>query len=319
MKFKNIFLSFVFLLLAHGVAAAGGPNPNVKYYGYDWLDFYQPTYNVADAFYVISTAGFSTTNLNVVHTIDNLNSSTCANGKCAVSIMAGSGTPGVSPWLDICPGAVNNTECQSMGSWGKIWEIAFNIGKSSNTPAAIYFIDEPFDVPALQSNKSYVPYQYASYVCTLRQAMKAYGMNIPIYTILSYGQSQNANHVSEIQKGAPVSACPATDKSSPDWIGIDNYHWSTTDIWATYNRVAPPSNPSSPKWVLVPPAAKLDMNDQQLHDQIQLYWDFLNQHPSAPVVYVMNWRFDTDVLLNRSSYPKSVALLSFMANTLTPQ
>lgn len=58
------------------------------------------------------------------------------------------------------------------------------------------------------------------------------------------------------------------------------------------------------------------MNDQQLHAQIQLYWDFINQYPNAPVVYIMNWRFDREVTENRAAYPQSTALLSFMANTL---
>lgn len=307
----------VFILC--GSALAVGPNPNIKHYGYDWLDFYQgtqPPYSAQDALNIISGTGFSNTNLNVVHTLANLNSSACAGGRCAISISAASGVPGESPWLDICPGAVNNTQCQSMGSWANIWTMAFNIGTSSNIPSAIYFIDEPFDNPALQSNQSYVQYQYASYVCTLRQAMKAYGLSIPIYTVLSYNQSKNLNYVQEIQNGAPLSACPVIDKSSPDWIGIDNYNWSVTDMWASYNRVSPSGNSNGQKWVLVPPSTPLGMTDQQLHDQIQLYWDFINIYKNSPVIYIMNWKFDTAVTLNRSNYPKSSALLSFMANTI---
>ncbi|MFZ4878696.1 hypothetical protein ACL9RI_26725 [Janthinobacterium sp. Mn2066] len=319
---KRIILSVVATLFLCGSAFAGGPNSNIKYYGYDWLDFYQggnPPYSATDALNIISGTGFSTTNLNVVHTIENLNSSACIGNKCAISINAGSGSPGGSPILDICPGAVNNTQCQSMGSWSNIWRIAFNIGTSSNIPSAIYFIDEPFGNPALQSNQTYVQYQYASYVCTLRQAMKAYGLNMPIYTVLSYGQSKDVNNVKEVQNGAPISACPTTDKSSPDWIGIDNYNWSVADMWISYNRVAPANNPNSQKWVLVPPSTPIGMTDQQLHDQIQLYWDFINNYKNSPVIYVMNWRFDTAVTLNRNNYPKSSALLSFMANTITSQ
>ncbi|NBV19027.1 MAG: hypothetical protein EBS11_21010 [Janthinobacterium sp.] len=305
-----------------GTAFAGGPNLNIKYYGYDWLDFYQndqPSYSAVDALNIISTTGFSTTNLNVVHTVKNLNSSACSGGKCAVSISAGSGVPGESPVLDICPGAVNSIQCQSMGSWSNIWSIAFNIGTSSNLPSAIYFIDEPFGNPALQSSQTYVQYQYASYVCTLRQAMKAYGLSIPIYTVLSYGQSKEVAYIKEIQNGAPISACPATDKSSPDWVGIDNYNWSVADMWASYNRVAPIGNISGQKWVLVPPSTPYGMTDQQLHDQIQLYWDFINIHKNSPVIYIMNWRFDVAVTLNRNNYPKSAGLLSFMANTIVSE
>lgn len=316
MNLKKIFPMAA--LCYSSIVSAGGPNANIKYYGYDWLDG-QAGYSPADALYAISTNGFSTTNLNVVHNIGNLNSPACSSNRCAISISAGSGTTAGSPWMDICPGAQDDTQCQSMGSWGNIWNIVFSLGGASNKASAIYFIDEPFDQKPLQSNGSYVPYRYASYLCTLRQAMKAYGMNIPVYTVLSYGQSSVPSYLSEIQNGAPITACPASDKSTPDWVGVDNYNWNTWDMWRTYNRVAPSNIAGSPKWVLVPPATPLGKNDDQLHAQIQLYWDFINQYPNAPVIYMMNWRFDPTVTVNRSAYPTSSALLSFMANTITPQ
>ncbi|MFZ1873569.1 MAG: hypothetical protein WAU54_12485, partial [Chania sp.] len=60
----------------------------------------------------------------------------------------------------------------------------------------------------------------------------------------------------------------------------------------------------------------LGLNDEKLYTQISLYWDFINQYPNAPIIYIMNWRFDRDVTEKRDIYTKSTALLSFMANTL---
>lgn len=327
---------------------AGGPNSNIKYYGYDWLDGDQ-NYTAVDALSAISSkgAGFSRTNLNVVHNIANLNSSVCSLNSCVVSITAGDGhcsasnddpvacqsTATYGNWLDICPGALTDSQCRERGSWGRIWNIAFSLASAKNRPLAIYFIDEPFDKYALRRDGKYgpyEPYQYASYLCTLRQAMKAYGLNVPVYTVLSQLQAETQAFVSEIQLGAPITGCPAADKSTPDWIGIDNYNSDPEKMWRTYEKVAPSTNPNSPKWVLVPPATKkwIDQGkedfsihtDDQIHAQIQSHWDFLNQHPTAPVIYIMNWRFDPDVTLNRATYPfpKANALLSFMGNTITP-
>ncbi|CAI0812967.1 Uncharacterised protein [Serratia quinivorans] len=316
MKFKLIFLIF----LMSGFTCSAFANDSIKYYGYDWLDFYEvenPSFSATEAFNSIYGAGYSATNLNVVHSIKNLSLPICANGMCALNIQAGSGVPAGSPFVDICPGATSNSECQAAGSWKNIWKIIQDINTAKNKPSAIYFIDEPFDVPALQTNKTYDAYQYASYVCTVRQAMKNYGISIPIYTILSYRHSQIPAYLNEIQNGAPASACPTTDKSTPDWVGIDNYNWSLPDMWETYNRVAPQSNNGSPKWVLVPPStASLGMNDDKLLSQLKLYRDFIDQYPNAPVVYVMNWRFDRDVTEKREVYKKSTALLSCMANSI---
>jgi len=330
---KRIFSFLAFLVFIQCTAFASGPNVNIKYYGYDWLDYDKnSTTNVLDALGAITEIG--KTNLNVVHTHDNLNSPACALGKCAVSISAGYGIgsnafdicPGATDNVEcqsghsyICPGALDNAECQTGPSWQNIWKIASDIAKSQNRPSAIYFIDEPFNNPALQSNKRYVQYQYASYLCTLRQAIKANGMDIPVYTVLSYASSKDLNMVDEIKNGAPASACPTAEKSTPDWVGVDKYdHWSIIDILDTYTRVAP-----NAKWVLVPPSTKVIdqcqvLDDESLHNEIQLYWDLISSYPNAPVVYIMNWRFDTDVTLNRHAFPKSNALLSFMGNTITP-
>lgn len=327
MKLKRSI--FIALLSFSQFSFAGGPNPNIKYYGYDWLDrqFGDNPVSNLDA---ISTTGFSNTNLNVVRTIDNLNSSACAANNCAIGISAGQ-----QHWLDICPGATSDEECQKARSWNKIWDIVVEISNASNKPVAIYFIDEPFNAQALSHPVSetvfkYVDYRYSSYLCTLRQAMSAYGMNIPVFTILSHLDiTNNEKNRLEIQNGAPSSACTTGDKSTPDWVGIDKYDWNTSNMWDTYNLVAPSTNPNSARWVLVPPATKTIIpetdkmpatiySDDQLHAQIQLYWDFINQHPTAPVIYIMNWRFDPNVTVDRSAYPKSSALLSFMGNTITP-
>ena len=288
----------------------------IRYYGYDWLDSELAGRDPNAALNAISIDGFSRTNLNVVHTIKSLNSEACAQGRCALGVQAGSSG---DVWLDICPGTSSNADCQASGSWSRIWSIVQQISTAINKPSAIYFIDEPFDNHALADNGVYVRYQYSSYVCTLREALHHYGFDVPIYTVLSYNQARTASYVSEIQNQMPSSGCPSGVRSNPDWIGVDNYNWSGTDMWRTYSSLAPQINPSSPKWILVPPAtSELKLGDQQLHDQIQLYWDFLFQYPSAPVVMIMNWRFDPAVLKADGAYPKSRALLSYMANTITP-
>lgn len=282
---KNIFLFSALPIFIHCTAFASGPNANIKYYGYDWLDYNKnSTANVGDALSAISEV--SKTNLNVVHTQDNLNSPACALGKCAVSVSAGYGIgsnafdicPGATGNAECqagitytCPGATSNAECQTGSSWKNIWKIASVIGKSQNRPSAIYFIDEPFNNPALQSNKQYVQYQYASYLCTLRQAMKANGMDIPVYTVLSYASSKDQSMIDEIKNGAPASACPIAEKSTPDWVGVDKYdNWNIADILDTYTRVAP-----NAKWVLVPPSTKFVdqcrvLDDEMMHTEIQL-------------------------------------------------
>lgn len=176
---------------------------NIKYYGYDWLDFYEnasPSYNATAALNAISDVGFSTTNLNVVHSIKSLSLPICAQrAMCAEC----------TSWIRLrCRFAVrghlsratNDSSCQAVGSWANIWRIVQEISKATYRPCAIYFIDEPFDVPALQTGDKYVPYQYSSYLCTLRQAMKNYGLAVPVYTVLSYRHTHIPEYVNEIQK-----------------------------------------------------------------------------------------------------------------------
>lgn len=140
---------------AHALAA--GPNANIKHYGYDWLDFYEtatPSFSATEALKAITGTGFSMTNLNVVHTLESLNLPVCAGGTCAVNIQAGSGAVSGSPFIDICPGAVSNSSCQAAGSWNAIWTVVKKIAGAKYKPGAIYFIDEPFDVPALQTGEN---------------------------------------------------------------------------------------------------------------------------------------------------------------------
>ena len=78
------------------------------------------------------------------------------------------------------------------------------------------------------------------------------------------------------------------------------------------------TNKEGPKWVLVPPStASLGLNDEKLSAQIKLYRNFIRQYPNAPVIYIMNWRFDRAVTEKRKVYLKSTALLSSMANSTT--
>ena len=150
-------------------ALAAGPNANIKYYGYDWLDFYEtatPSFSATEALKAITGTGFSMTNLNVVHMLASLNLPVCAGGTCAVNIQAGSGAVSGSPFIDICPGADSNGSCQAAGSWNAIWTAVKKIAEAKYKPGAIYFIDEPFDVPALQTAGKYDDYQYSCLLYT---------------------------------------------------------------------------------------------------------------------------------------------------------
>ena len=153
----------------------------------------------------ITDTGFSMTNLNVVHTMASLNLPVCAGGTCAVNIQAGSGR-----YRDrrLSISALGGLEQQLPGRrfLNAIWTVVKKIAEAKYKPGAIYFIDEPFDVPALQTAGKYDAYQYSSYVCTLRQAMQQYGVAIPVYTILSYRHANNAEWIREIQQGAPATA-----------------------------------------------------------------------------------------------------------------
>ncbi|MCX4028855.1 hypothetical protein H0A36_06025 [Endozoicomonas sp. SM1973] len=302
----------------------GEPNPNIQYYGYDWLD----SDNVEQNYASITATGANNTNLNIVHSISSLNSTACLNDQCAVNISAGE--ENYHGRLDICFSARNNRECQSKNSWKNIWHIVEDIKSATNRPKAIYFLDEPSADPALQDNGVYVKWQYASYVCTLRQALSAYELSdIPIFTILIYRKTVPAV-INEIRHQMAQPSCIGV-KSTPDWVGIDNYYWrydssrdDSTTIHETYRRYF--SDNSSLKWVIVPPSTQEPslnppvINDQDLHDRIQVYWNYLNNYPQDPIIAIMNFRFDKNILdpSTIDNFPKSRAILKFMGNMLTP-
>jgi hypothetical protein len=316
----------------------------------------------------LSSTGPANTNMNVVHTIEDLNSAACSNHRCALHIAAGQFA--ANSWLDICPNfnpapvppdktpppELTATQCTSLGPWTNIWNIVSKIPTGSNRPVAIYFIDEPSIRRALQdASKHYVKWQYAAYVCTLRQALSAYQLSsIKIFTILNFsalGPDNTQNNITnEIRHQMPSAGCPAQVNSRPDWIGIDNYDWKVTGgatdtsaIYAAYSTYFPPPppnvTPTYPLWVLVPPAAfdaavtetnSTTFNDTELHDRIQAYWDFLWTYPGTPVVAIMTFRFDPKVMTvpvgvnpldhnnPNNPYWRSRDLLKFMGNTITP-
>ncbi|WP_155420300.1 hypothetical protein [Burkholderia cepacia] len=309
------------LALTWCVLAKAGGTAGVQYYGYDWLDGINGT-SVETALNDITTmpntgTSGSRTNMNVVHTIDSLNSAACTNKRCAVGVSAGSN----AVWLDICPDRTSNSDCTGANSWSNIWNIVNRIAHAANAPAAIYFIDEPFNNSALQSNGQYVAWQYPSYVCTLRQAMAANNLNVPVYTILTTSSAANPADINEIRTQMPVTGCATPTSSRLDWVGIDNYTWTSSDqIYNAYNNVAPATDPQSPKWIIVPPTSLTVLpsppTDAAIKNHIQPYWDVLFAYPNAPIIGVMNFRFDPEVIAT-SKYPATAALLSFMGNSLT--
>jgi hypothetical protein len=215
-------------------------------------------------------------------------------------------------------------------AWRNIWKIVKAVKSASNQPKAIYFLDEPFDTTIALSDwkrdrdgkrvRKYVPWQFPSYVCTLRQAMAYTGLNAPVFTILTLRSSSNLSHQNEIRSQMPTSGCSGA-KSTLDWVGIDYYPWSSpTDIYNAYNALVPADNRSMPKWILVPPASGIftgkTLTDAQLHSSIKAYWHLLFMYPNAPVIAVMNFRFDPAVMAT-SNYPKSAGILSYMGNILT--
>ncbi|MEX0631774.1 hypothetical protein M8494_05700 [Serratia ureilytica] len=72
LKEKSMLKRFALLCwcLIGANALAAGPNANIKYYGYDWLDFYEtatPSFSATEALKAIPAPASSMTNLNVVH------------------------------------------------------------------------------------------------------------------------------------------------------------------------------------------------------------------------------------------------------------
>lgn len=270
--------------------------------GFDWFEFYgMPTdKNEIDTLKI-------STNMNIAHSFAALESPICANKTCAITISAGQ----LGQAFDICPGAPNHNACLKMNSWGNIWSLVAQIKGAKNQPVAIYFIDEPFFVDALMNGGKYAQYAYPSYVCTLRQAMEAHGVNLPIYTVLALGQSRDPEMVKEIQGKYPTSAACAGAKSRVDVIGVDYYDWLTpAEIEAEYQTVV---GDTGMKWLLVPPATLMATpagnlyTDDELSARICAYYKTGARRPSEVVAY-MFFRYSPEILngrpLDNGSGPK---------------
>ena len=249
-----------------------------KYYGYDWIDPYPASAVTA------YTNVKDHTNLNVVHSITALNSSACDNGNCVLNIS--SGQSGV--YTDICPNKTSDETCSSV-AYANLWNIVSSIKQATNKPTAIYLIDEPFYEAALKSNNVYVPYRYSSYICTLNEALSAYNLRIPIFTILAENQYRNVDYRNEIVNGIPTTGCPATIKSTVDWIGIDNYTWTNKQqTLDAYNLLDPTKKF---KWVLVPASTYDVANEAYMINFYKEAAEIANNF-----VYIMNFRYDSRVV-----------------------
>lgn len=250
-----------------------------KYYGYDWLD---------DNWNVVPTTRYNQvkehTNLNVVHTITALNSEVCKNNTCALNVRAGHS----DVYVDICPNKTSDSDCIKE-SYQNIWGIVNKISTATNKPSVIYLLDEPFYESALKQNNSYVQFRFASYVCTMNEALAAYGLSIPIMTILSDEQYKNPAYKSEILNGIPSTGCSAGVKSTVDWIGIDNYTWTTSSQIVTAYNTLDPSKKF--KWVLAVPSSYFVGTKSQMLLQHKSYASIMDN-----VVYVMGFKWDGEVL-----------------------
>jgi hypothetical protein len=324
----------------------------------------------------LQVGGPAGTNFNVVHTFDSLqNAANCTNNRCVISISAGAfpsslagsaGAMGAASSVelnqfDICPEAVNSDQCTSGNrvspiaskptSYQKIWSIAQSLQSLpiDRLPAAVYFLDEPSLNPALRNNNAYVAWQYANYVCTLKQALLSYNLRngsgnlIPIFTIIAKSELYGVGNIS-LDLTTPIQHCVGIN-SRPDWVGIDHYDWNYTSqtvndasaIYSLYTQIFPPNLSGMPKWMLVPlsnsqykslmfcqssncPNGQTKvLTDQELYTRIQTYWEFLVKYPSAPVVAVMPWQLSKRVMVslpNEMQYTNSRALLKFMGNRL---
>lgn len=314
-EMKNLAATVLSLVL---VASIWSPPASASaYFGFDWLDFYEASGTVISAANAAEdvSGSLGPGNLNVVHKTSTLDQAVCSNSKCVIGVSAGSNPV----WADICPDKKNSDDCTGAGSYKNIWKIVSEIKSRRNLPAAIYFIDEPFGADALKNEqKKYVKGQYSGYLCTLRQAMAAADLRLPVFTILSIGQAQTQEFVDEIQHGRAGAACEIGGTAILDWIGVDNYKWTDpAAILAVYESVAPKENPAMPKWVLVPPSTReLDpehpdvaVSDAELQRRIQAYFDLYTQNSNLPVIYVMNWRYDFQVMRD-ASYARARRLLS---------
>ncbi len=343
LSFFLLTVSFVFSSM---IFASGPPNPNVKYVGYDWIDGEQ------GSTLPLSSAGFRSkighsTNMNIVRTLELLNSDVCKDQKCAFNISAGISSVAQTGLnrgdrKDICVDASNYTECLQANPWHKIWEIVGEISNATNKPRAIYFIDEPEIAKALtDGNGKYIRHSYSSFVCTLNMALRANGLeDVSVFTILTADAAIKRNRldiIKDIKYQMPRAGC-SNAKSTPDWIGFDNYAWqygdgrwkdkawkSGHDIFNHYNSVFP-NNGTNPLWVIVPPATDHTndsvVNDVKVtHPQLQTYWDFMWMYPDAPAIAYMYFRFNPNVTVEGhingyDPHVDSRALFRYMSNRI---
>lgn len=209
MKIINLAVLTIILAVGQSLVLAAGQNRNVRFFGYDWIDYERTNESVArtaavDGLQVVRSNGSAATNLNIVRTLNSLNSSACSNSSCGLGVSAGERQDLFEPGnikFDICAGATSYEQCVAGANvWGNIWNITAKIAGAVNRPAAIYPIDEPTIQPALKSlSGNYVPWSYASFVCTFRDAMAANSINIPIFTVLAIsalpGPSRDPDHL----------------------------------------------------------------------------------------------------------------------------
>jgi hypothetical protein len=313
---RHIFLQ---LLLWCWIAHAS----TIQYYGYDFIDYPANVSGYFDAQQGFADAAGPTT-MNIVGSPASLNYGACAKGACALYMTAGApiGQTNSSgfPIDDVCPGSVTWADCSGVANANiarYVESIASTCSFAGVCPGAIYFIDEPTFLWALQtSDRVYVPGAYAGLLDALHRQLSLHNLSLPVFTVIGRSQVQDAAFVQELQ--------------SLDWIGIDDYVWSidndsqqaatnndpsvadVVDMLNTYNRVAPSG---SPKWLLVPPSTPTVIPgtpaDCQLDAHIRVYAEFLADYPSAPVVAVMNFRLDPTV--TAAAYPASHADLVAMA------
>ena len=268
-----------------------------KYYGYDWIDPWPTSATVA--YDVVKDH----TNLNVVHSIKALNSRACAENNCVLNISAGQ----ADVYTDICPNKTTDEACSNVG-YVNIWNIVASIKQALNKPVAIYFIDEPFFEPALKSNNVYVPYRYSSYICTLNEAMAAYSLTLPVFTILSDSQYKNTAYKDELTNGIPSTGCPATIKSTLSWIGIDNYNWTTAQEVINAYKSFDPTNKF--KWVLVP-ASSYDVATESYINNFYKEAAEIQQN----FVYILNFRYDARMFgTGKQSEVKTKSFGTFIKN-----
>lgn len=330
-------------LLASTLSHASGIiNPNAKYVGYMWIDAGNVTANNTLSVDQVHAQIGHSTNLNVVHTIDNLNANMCTSQRCAVGISAGL-FHGNTGRLDICESNVDGqslsySECVNAGSWSNIWSIAHQVAAADNTPRAIYFVDEPELQTAFHDDSGfYIRYSYPSYVCTLRQALNANGLGaVKIFTILSDSADKNSLNpgkrdiIADVTTQMPASGCQGVS-STPDWMGFDNYNWTTPQ--SIRNKYLSNFGGSQLKWVIVPPAtiehnladdATGTPSDTVLRNKLQAYWDYLasDAFEQDPVIYYSLFRYDPRVTSDAATaqqWSTSRSLLKYMSNNIFDQ